>query len=57
MNDPVSSRSGAPSGRKGVVVGILVAVLLMLLVYFYWRGTGYRDQSGRRPPPPGALPR
>ncbi len=37
--------------NKGVVIGILVVLLIALGVYFFWRGTGYRDEAGRRPQP------
>ena len=39
-------------GRTGVAIGILIVTLLALAFYFYWRTTGMRDESGRRPPPP-----
>jgi hypothetical protein len=44
--------------RKGVVIGILVAVLLLLVLYFFWRGTGVRDAEGNHPPKPApsAIP-
>lgn len=42
-------------GRTGVAVGILVVTLLVLAFYFYWRSTGFRDESGRRPPPPREI--
>jgi hypothetical protein len=38
--------------NTGVVIGILTVLLIALGVFFFWRGTGYRDQAGRRPPPP-----
>lgn len=38
--------------NKGVVIGILVVLLITLGVYIFWRGTGYRDDEGRRPPKP-----
>ncbi|HJU69736.1 MAG TPA: hypothetical protein VJ650_15960 [Gemmatimonadaceae bacterium] len=39
-------------GRTGVAIGILIVTLLTLAFYFYWRTTGVRDESGRRPAPP-----
>jgi hypothetical protein len=42
-------------GRTGVAIGILVATLLALAFYFYWRTTGMRDDDGRRPPPPREI--
>lgn len=39
------------TGRTGVTMAILVIVLLALLFYFYWRGTGAREQNGERPAP------
>lgn len=42
-------------GRTGVAIGILVVTLLVLAFYFYWRSTGFRDESGRRPPPPREI--
>jgi hypothetical protein len=39
----------ATAGRTGVAIGILVVTLLVLAFYFYWRTTGARDESGRRP--------
>ncbi len=48
-SDPVVPVS---KGRTGVMVGILVAVLLALAFFFYWRQTGFLDESGKRPPPP-----
>ncbi|MGH7720430.1 MAG: hypothetical protein ACREON_16490 [Gemmatimonadaceae bacterium] len=50
-----SNPSGPRStGRTGTMVGILVTVLLMLVLYFYWRTTGVRDEEGRRPLPAAA---
>ena len=42
-------------GRTGVAIGILVVTLLTLAFYFYWRTTGMRDESGRRPAPPREI--
>jgi hypothetical protein len=42
----------ATRGRTGVAIGILIVTLLALAFYFYWRTTGMRDESGRRPPLP-----
>jgi hypothetical protein len=42
-------------GRTGVAIGILVVTLLAVAFYFYWRTTGMRDESGRRPPPPREI--
>ena len=42
-------------GRTGVAIGILVVTLLALAFYFYWRTTGMRDDSGRRPRPPREI--
>ena len=39
----------ATAGRTGVAIGILIVTLLVLAFYFYWRTTGARDESGRRP--------
>jgi hypothetical protein len=39
----------ATAGRPGVAIGILVVTLLALAFYFYWRTTGARDETGRRP--------
>ena len=39
-------------GRTGVAIGILIVTLLTLAFYFYWRTTGARDDSGRRPAAP-----
>lgn len=55
MSDAAPEGSDAPAGRKGIVIGILVAVLLALLLYFYWHGTGVRDANGRHPAPPTAV--
>ena len=41
----------ASRGRTGVAIGILIVTLLTLAFYFYWRTTGFRDESGRRPAP------
>jgi hypothetical protein len=38
-------------GHKGVVIGLLVLVLIALVIFFFWRGTGVRDDSGRHPQP------
>ena len=56
MTDDPQPTEASRAARRGVVIGILLVVLLALAVYFYWRGTGYRDESGRRPPPPARLP-
>ena len=56
MTDDVQATPEQRSARKGVVIGILLVVLLALAVYFFWRGTGFRDESGQRPPPPPQLP-
>jgi hypothetical protein len=54
-DDPVATTPS--TGRTGVVIGILIVALLALGFYFYWRGTGARDETGRRPgPPPSATP-
>jgi hypothetical protein len=45
--DPESAPTTA--GRTGVAIGILVVTLLVLAFYFYWRTTGARDETGRRP--------
>jgi hypothetical protein len=42
-------------GRAGVAIGILIVTLLTLAFYFYWRTTGMRDESGRRPAPPSEM--
>ncbi len=42
-------------GRTGVAIGILIVTLLALAFYFYWRTTGVRDESGRRPAPPREI--
>ncbi len=42
-------------GRTGVAIGILIVTLLALAFYFYWRTTGMRDGSGRRPSPPREI--
>lgn len=55
MSDVAPEGSDTPAGRKGIVIGILVAVLLALLLYFYWRGTGVRDAAGRHPAPSAAV--
>ncbi|HEX6535530.1 MAG TPA: hypothetical protein VF041_13120 [Gemmatimonadaceae bacterium] len=31
------------------MIGILVVVLIALVVFFYWRGTGARDAEGHHP--------
>lgn len=36
-------------GRTGVAIGILIVTLLTVAFYFYWRTTGMRDETGRRP--------
>lgn len=53
-----SANAATLPARTGVMIGILVAVILALAVYFFWRGTGWRDDEGRRPAPPPreALP-
>jgi hypothetical protein len=45
----------ATRGRTGVAIGILIVTLLALSFYFYWRTTGMRDDSGRRPAPPREI--
>jgi hypothetical protein len=45
----------ASRGRTGVAIGILIATLLAVAFYFYWRTTGMRDTDGRRPPPPREI--
>ena len=45
----------ATRGRTGVAIGILIVTLLALAFYFYWRTTGMRDESGRRPGPPKEI--
>lgn len=35
--------------QRGAMIGILVAVLVALAVFFYWRGTGARDARGHHP--------
>ncbi|HEU4564057.1 MAG TPA: hypothetical protein VFS05_05400 [Gemmatimonadaceae bacterium] len=35
--------------QRGAMIGILVAVLIALGVFFYWRGTGARDARGHHP--------
>lgn len=57
MSEGVPEHSDAPSGRQGVVIGILIVVLLALAVYFFWRGTGVRDANGRHPAPAAAMSR
>jgi hypothetical protein len=42
-------------GRTGVAIGILIVTLLALAMYFYWRSTALRDDSGRRPQPPREI--
>jgi hypothetical protein len=37
--------------NTGVVIGILVVLLIALGAYFFWRGTGVRDDQGNRPQP------
>ena len=46
---PEQEAPPATAGRTGVAIGILVVTLLALAFYFYWRTTGARDGSGRRP--------
>lgn len=36
--------------QRGAMIGILVVVLIVLAVFFYWRGTGARDAQGHHPP-------
>lgn len=60
---PETEAPPATAGRTGVAIGILVVTLLALAFYFYWRTTGARDETGRRPQgreisaaaPPGAI--
>ncbi|MDQ6887289.1 MAG: hypothetical protein M3068_08345 [Gemmatimonadota bacterium] len=56
--DPGASDAPVSTGRTGTLVGILLVMLLALGVFFFWRGTGARDATGHRPPPPprGATP-
>lgn len=55
--DEQSSRITAEPGsapepaRTGVMIGILVAALIAIAVYFYWHATQVRDAAGRRPAP------
>jgi len=53
----VSETESVPTtrGRTGVAIGILIVTLLALAFYFYWRTTGARDDSGRRPAPPREI--
>lgn len=53
----VSDTDSVPTtrGRTGVAIGIVIVTLLALAFYFYWRTTGMRDDSGRRPPPPREM--
>jgi hypothetical protein len=46
---PESEAPPATAGRTGVAIGILIVTLLALAFYFYWRTTGARDETGRRP--------
>jgi hypothetical protein len=46
---PETEAPPATAGRTGVAIGILVVTLLVLAFYFYWRTTGARDGTGRRP--------
>lgn len=46
---PEPESAPATAGRTGVAIGILIVTLLALAFYFYWRTTGARDASGRRP--------
>jgi hypothetical protein len=48
---PDTESAPATAGRTGVAIGILVVTLLAVAFYFYWRTTGMRDDSGRRPQP------
>ena len=48
---PETESAPTTAGRTGVAIGILVVTLLALAFYFYWRTTGMRDESGRRPQP------
>ncbi len=55
--DSVSETETVPAtrGRTGVAIGVLIVTLLALAFYFYWRTTGARDDSGRRPAPPREI--
>lgn len=57
--EKVSETESVPTtrGRTGVAIGILVVTLLALAFYFYWRTTGARDDSGRRPAAPKEMSR
>jgi hypothetical protein len=48
-DEPPSARRPS-TGRTGLKFGILVAVLVALLFYFYWRSTG-ADEAERASPP------
>ena len=47
----MSETETAPTtrSRTGVAIGILIVTLLTVAFYFYWRTTGMRDETGRRP--------
>src|SRR5215212_6704597 len=61
-DQPVEMRYSDPNmpvvtpARHGIVVGLLVVVLLALVLFFFWRGTGARDDGGQRPTPPAQTP-
>ncbi len=59
MVDELPSERRTDAERTGVMIGIAVAVLIALAVFFYWRGTGARDANGHHPSNPAteALPR
>jgi hypothetical protein len=50
-SDDIERERTHSTGRTGITYGILFAVLIALLFFFFWRGTGARDDSGRRPAP------
>ncbi|HEU4566062.1 MAG TPA: hypothetical protein VFS05_15485 [Gemmatimonadaceae bacterium] len=55
MSDDLSDhqpRRERSTGRTGITLGILVAVLIALLFFFFWRSTGAREPDGSRPPAP-----
>ena len=55
VSETETESTPASRGRTGVAIGILIATLLAVAFYFYWRTTGMRDTNGRRPPPPREI--